>query len=99
MRRLLAPIHHAPTAACIEAERELQRRLEGGCQVPLGCYAEAAGDVLTLNAALGTLDGKRVLRASHSGGLHEAREIAATVEKSLVSAGAREILAALRPGR
>src|SRR6185436_14104163 len=53
MKKILAPIHHAPTAACVAAERELQRRLEGGCQVPMGAYAEASDDgVLKLTACI-----------------------------------------------
>ena len=100
MKKLLAPIHHAPTAACIEAERELQRRLEGGCQVPLGCYAEAGDDgTLTLSSCIGTVDGRRLLRARATGLIGKARDIAAAVEADLVSAGAREILAELAPDR
>jgi len=97
MKKILAPIHHPATAACVEAERELQRRLEGGCQVPLGCYAEATGDVLKLSACLGTVDGRVVLRASRSGKVARPLDIAQAVEADLVAAGAREILASLRP--
>jgi len=100
MRKILAPLHDPVTAAFVEAERELQRRLEGGCQVPLGVYAEASrGGVLTLNACLGTVDGRRILFASHSGAMNESRKLAETVEAALVAGGAREILAALAPRR
>ncbi|MBV8880358.1 MAG: hydroxymethylbilane synthase [Planctomycetaceae bacterium] len=96
MKKLLAPIHHAPTAACLEAERELQRRLEGGCQVPLGCYAEGSPDgTLTLHACLGSVDGRRILRSSHAGRMDDPLAVAKAVEKALVAAGAREILSAL----
>lgn len=98
MKKLLAPIHHPPTAACVEAERELQRRLEGGCQVPLGCHAEvSAGGVLTLRACIGSVDGARVIRASRTGTMDRPLAVARAVEADLVSAGAREILAELRP--
>jgi len=100
MRKILAPLHDPVTAACVEAERELQRRLEGGCQVPLGVHAGVSGDgVLTLRACLGTVDGRRILRASQSGTMDQARRIAEAVEVALVSAGAREILDALAPRR
>jgi hydroxymethylbilane synthase len=100
MKKILAPLHDPVTAACVEAERELQRRLEGGCQVPLGVYAEASGDgILKLSACLGTVDGRRILRASQSGMMDQARSIAEAVEVALVSAGAREILDALAPRR
>jgi len=52
MRDLLAPLHHERTAAEVAAERELLRRLEGGCRVPLGVHAEASDDgLLRLTAA------------------------------------------------
>ena len=100
MRRLLAPIHHPPTAASIQAERELQRRLEGGCQVPLGCYAEATPDGrLTLSACIGTVDGRRLIRSRESGRIDQPLALAETLEAALVAQGAREILAQLAPRR
>ncbi|MGH2568749.1 MAG: hydroxymethylbilane synthase, partial [Bacteroidota bacterium] len=35
---LLKPLHHEATAIATNAERALLRRLEGGCQVPIGTY-------------------------------------------------------------
>jgi len=100
MKKILAPIHHAPTAACVAAERELQRRLEGGCQVPMGAYAEASDDgVLKLTACIGTVDGRRVIRASQAGMIDAPQSIAETLEMTLVSQGAKEILAQLAPKR
>jgi hydroxymethylbilane synthase len=98
MRELLAPIHHAPTAACVEAERELLRRMEGGCQVPLGVYAEVSDDgVLKLTACLARLDGSKVVRESQSGMMDDPGRVAEALETILVSHGAREILDELRP--
>ncbi len=100
MKAILAPVHHAATAACVEAERELQRRLEGGCQVPMGAFAEASDDgVLKLTACIATVDGRRVIRASQSGMIDAPRPIAEALETQLVSAGAREILSQLAPRR
>ena len=98
LREILRAVHHEITAACVEAERELLRRLEGGCQVPLGAYAEPSDDgLLTLHACLAAPDGSRVLRASQTGTLEDPRSVAEALETRLVSMGAREILAALRP--
>jgi hydroxymethylbilane synthase len=98
MKELLAPIHHPVTAACIRAERELQRRLEGGCQVPLGAYAEASDDgLIKLTACLATLDGRRVIRESQSGVMDDPLGVAEALETLLVSHGAREILETCRP--
>lgn len=99
LRKILAPLHHPATAACVAAERELQRRLEGGCQVPLGCHGEVADGVLTLRGCIGSVDGTRVIRASRSGGMDRPLTIAEAVEADLVRNGAREILDALEPQR
>jgi hydroxymethylbilane synthase len=97
LRELLAPMHHPATAACVRAERELQRRLEGGCQVPLGAYAEASSDgLLTLRACLASLDGLRVVREAQTGAIDDPEAVAAALETVLVSRGAREILDAAR---
>lgn len=98
MRELLAPIHHPTTAACVSAERELQRRLEGGCQVPMGAYAEVSADnVLTLTACLASLDGLRVVREKQSGMIDDPAAVAGALETVLLSKGAREILDGARP--
>ena len=100
MKKILAPIHHPPTAACVAAERELQRRLEGGCQVPMGAFAEASDDgVLKLTACIATVDGRRVIRASQAGMIDAPHTIAETLEMTLVSLGAKEILTQLAPKR
>ncbi|MFZ2320968.1 MAG: hydroxymethylbilane synthase, partial [Pseudomonas sp.] len=36
---LLAPLHHRETALRVTAERALNKHLNGGCQVPIACYA------------------------------------------------------------
>jgi hydroxymethylbilane synthase len=54
----VAPLHHAATAAAVAAERALLRALGGGCNVPLGAYAqprEAGG--LRLRALVARPDG------------------------------------------
>ncbi len=102
MREILEPVHHPPTAACVEAERELLRRLEGGCQVPLGACAEASDDgLIKLTACLASLDGSHVIRESQAGVADDPKGVAEALETILNSRGAREILAALhrRPAR
>ena len=98
MRALLAPVHDPATALCVTAERELQRRLEGGCQVPLGAYAELGDDgLLTLTACLATVDGRKVLLERQTGSAEDPAAIAAALETVLTSRGAREILDEARP--
>lgn len=62
----LADISHAPTMACVDAERIILSRLEGGCQVPLGAYIRWEGpadqQTLVLDAFVSSLDGSEMAR-------------------------------------
>ncbi len=98
IREILGPLHHPATAACVEAERALLRRMEGGCQVPLGAYAEASDDgLIRLTACLAGLDGTRLIRESQTGTQEDAESVAEALETIMNSRGAKEILGALRP--
>ncbi len=92
---LLQPLHHAPTAARVTAERAMNRRLEGGCQVPIACYAEfIAGDgTLSLRGLVGRPDGSRILRAQAVAPADEAEQLGVGVAEDLLEQGAAAILA------
>ncbi|XBS69552.1 hydroxymethylbilane synthase [Acerihabitans sp. KWT182] len=91
-RALLAPLHHRETAIRVGAERAMNARLDGGCQVPIGSYAEIHGDRLWLRALVGNPDGSRVIRAERSAPLHEGQALGEAVAEELLRNGAREIL-------
>ncbi|PIQ39273.1 MAG: hydroxymethylbilane synthase, partial [Thalassolituus sp. CG17_big_fil_post_rev_8_21_14_2_50_53_8] len=67
IHELLKPLHDDKTAACVLAERALNRRLQGGCQVPIAAYAELDGESLSLRGLVGSVDGKTMLRTAQSG--------------------------------
>ncbi len=60
---LLAPLHHAPTALCVRAERAVSRALSGSCQLPLAAYAEVDSGELWLRGLVASPDGTRVIEA------------------------------------
>lgn len=91
----LKPLHHAPTAACVLAERAMSRALAGSCQVPLGGFAEVQGGHLRLRGFVATPDGARLLRAERTGELAQPESLGDTVANDLLAQGAGEILAAL----
>ncbi|WP_410013177.1 hydroxymethylbilane synthase [Sodalis sp. C49] len=91
-RALLAPLHHRATATRISAERAMNARLDGGCQVPIGSYAEIQGDRIWLRALVGSPDGGRVIRAESSAPLEEAEALGIRLAEELLRQGAREIL-------
>ncbi|HBD23813.1 MAG TPA: hydroxymethylbilane synthase [Oceanospirillaceae bacterium] len=92
-RALLAPLHHKDTADRVLAERALNRRLEGGCQVPIACYAELHDDNLYLRGLVGDPSGKTVLRAEATGPRAKAEQLGVQVAEMLLDQGAGAILA------
>ncbi|EAQ97124.1 hydroxymethylbilane synthase [Congregibacter litoralis] len=92
-RKLLEPLHHGPTAERVLAERALNRRLQGGCEVPIASYAVHEGDELWLRGLVGRPDGSHTLRADARGSREEPEALGIAVADSLLEAGAAEILA------
>ena len=89
---LLAPLHHADTAACVIAERAMNQRLEGGCQVPIGGHATLGDDELHLRGLVGTVDGAEIVRAEIRGPRDEADRLGRTLADELLEHGAAQIL-------
>jgi hydroxymethylbilane synthase len=92
--KLLKPLHHRDTADRVLAERALNRRLEGGCQVPIGCYAtlNSSTDEIYLRALVGRPDGSLVLRDEIRGHREQAEALGITLADRLLAAGADAIL-------
>ena len=91
----LAPLNHPATAACVRAEREMSRRLNGSCQVPLGGFAEWQDGELQLRGFVATPDGSRLIHASAVGLAEQPEALGAQVAGELLVQGAAEIIAAL----
>ena len=92
VRALLAPLHHEPTAVCVRAERALNGRLQGGCQVPIGAYAQLEGDQLWLRGLVGDPDGNQVLHSARRGAAAEPEALGIAVAEDLLAQGAGSIL-------
>lgn len=92
---LLAPLHHAQTAACVRAEREVSRQLGGSCQVPLGAYAILRDGTLFLRGFVASPDGKTFLQSEASGSPDEPEALGRQLAHALREQGANAILAAL----
>ena len=93
---LIKPLHHADTASRVLAERAMNRRLEGGCQVPIGCYALLEdNDQLWLRGLVGRPDGTLVLRDDVRGNRADAEQLGITLAERLLAAGAQQILQAV----
>jgi hydroxymethylbilane synthase len=92
---VLAPLNHADTACCVEAERGMSRALAGSCTVPLGAYAEKRGDQIHIRGFVASVDGHEMLRESLIGSPHHPEQLGQKLAEKLVARGADKILAAL----
>ncbi len=93
---LIAPLHHRETADRVLAERAMNARLHGGCQVPIAGHAVLDGDRLVIKGLVGSPDGKLILRAEAEGPRAEAEAIGTRVADAQLAQGAGEILSALQ---
>jgi hydroxymethylbilane synthase len=92
---LLAPLNHDLSATAVTAERAMNRRLEGGCQVPIACYAIHQNNGLWLRGLVGEPDGSEILTDEISGAVADAEQMGVTLADSLLKAGAGRILSAV----
>jgi hydroxymethylbilane synthase len=90
-------VHHRNTEVATSCERAFLRRLEGGCTVPVGAHAIVNDGRLILEGCVASLDGRRVVRGQHEGGVADADAIGTALAERLLERGAGEILANIRP--
>ena len=89
---LLAPLEHLPTRQRVLAERAMNRVLQGGCQVPIGAYAELEGDQLWLRGLVGSPDGRQILHAECRGAASEPEALGQALADQLLAQGAARLL-------
>jgi hydroxymethylbilane synthase len=94
--QLINAIADEDTWSITMAERAFLRTLEGGCQVPLGCYCEKNGEKLRITGILAGLDGKKLIRKSIDCLLEEASEKAIELAQSIINDGGQVILQQIR---
>jgi len=89
---LMAKLNHLDTWKTITAERAFLGHLEGGCQVPLGCYSKLEEGVLTISGFVASIDGKQYIRETVSGDIDKGAEIGVNLAEKMLEKGAMEIL-------
>lgn len=89
---LLQPLHHPVTAQAVLAERAMNRRLEGGCQVPIACYAIHRDGELWLRGLVAEPDGSKVLAAELTDAPEQGELMGVRLAEQLLEAGADKIL-------
>lgn len=95
VNRLIAPLNDPDTHIRVLAERAMNHRLQGGCQVPIAGYAELSKGVLFMRGLVGQVDGSVILRGEIAGRPEAAEELGVVLAEDLISRGAEAILAKL----
>ncbi|HEY6906611.1 MAG TPA: hydroxymethylbilane synthase, partial [Ignavibacteriaceae bacterium] len=89
---ILRSVHHEATYKAVLAERAFLRKLEGGCQVPIGAYAEVKSNGIYMDGLVGSIDGSVTFRKKVRGSSKEPETVGTGLAKDLIKAGAKEIL-------
>lgn len=88
----LSVLEHTETRVRVLAERAMNRKLEGGCQVPIGAFAEVQGEQIELRGLVGALDGSEIIRGNIQGSVNEAENLGEQLAQELLDKGAHTIL-------
>ncbi len=97
--RLIAALDHADTHVCVSAERALNARLDGGCQVPIAAHATLHGDRIALVALVGRPDGSEVIRVQGDAAADAAEHLGTRLAEELLARGADDILKSIYADR
>ena len=95
VNQVIAALNHPPTQVRVSAERAMNHRLEGGCQVPIAGHAVLEGDALMLRGLVGYPDGSQVVRGEIRGDAAEATTLGVALADDLLARGAGAILKAV----
>ncbi len=92
VHELLAPLNHHETRICVMAERAMNARLQGGCQVPIGGHAILQNDKIWLRGLVGAIDGQQIIRAEGVGEKDQGTALGEQIAEALLTQGAKAIL-------
>ena len=95
INQMLSVLHDSETGLCVMAERAMNARLNGGCQVPIAGFAKVRDEQLFMRGLVGNPDGSVIYRAERTGGLDTAEAIGKMIAEDLLVQGADKILQAL----
>ncbi len=95
VNKLIAPLHDQETASCVLAERAMNNRLMGGCQIPIAGYTVLNHGTLYMRGLVGEPDGSRIMRAEASAPLDQWESLGESVAEDLLGQGADQILSSL----
>jgi len=92
---LLKALHDPQTSICVSAERAMNTRLQGGCQVPIAGFAQLHEDRLFMRGLVGKPDGSQIYRAEKHSSPEHAQTVGEEIAEQLLADGAAQVLAEL----
>jgi hydroxymethylbilane synthase len=95
INEFLTALHDSETGLCVSAERAMNARLNGGCQVPIAGFAELQNNQLFMRGLVGSPDGSLMYRSERSSALDQAETLGRLIAEDLLAQGANKILHAL----
>ncbi len=96
LRKLFHPLASEAAATAVGAERAFLRRLEGGCQVPIGAYGRLQEGELHLDGLIGRIDGSLTIRGKVHGAPGDADLLGTELAETLLASGGKDILEEIR---
>ncbi len=76
----------------VEAERAFLKTLEGGCQVPIGCYGKIEGDMLKLKGFVSSIDGEKFIKSELEGRVEDYEKLGVELAENILEKGGKKIL-------
>ncbi len=96
IENILSKINHKPTEVSILTEREFLRTVEGGCQVPVGCYTELLDNEITITAFVADVEGTTIIKKKETSKIENAIQTANKMATEILEQGGKEILDNIR---
>ncbi|MDM8569984.1 hydroxymethylbilane synthase [Thiotrichales bacterium HSG1] len=81
-----------PTQQCVMAERALNAKLEGGCQVPIAGHATIETNEIKIQGLVGDVDGSEIIKAEIKGPIESSTKLGTTLAEQLLERGAKRLL-------
>jgi hydroxymethylbilane synthase len=97
VKGMLKKINHTKSLLTASAERTFLRVIQGGCQVPCGCFSTVSETLFSIKGFISDLEGRDIVKKSLTGSVENADVTAEKLGKDILDSGGREILAAIRP--
>jgi hydroxymethylbilane synthase len=89
---LLEAMNDPAARTALDAEQAVVRELGGGCQLPLGAFAELRDGMLSIRAVVASLTATTMIEGEITGDLRDPIEAGTRLAQQLASRGARELL-------